>query len=223
MCESLHKVEDAGYVGNLNMQRVQTMVSGSLGLQMETLKLSAQAGHLVPNGIVPAAQRELHLTNGSNGPTKAARQRENVERKWQLKKQAADTQAMKDQEQKAMAARHSALPAAAASPAGLQSVQLPASQSATLPSSGIHPASSSQPAHTVPSEYAPSESQQVNHDQASCSRPAYLPVGHVPGYDVPPWTDYLGKFASLNGEYIDYMCLLDGCSSLCVLTYYAIV
>ena len=72
---------------------------------------------------------------------------------------------MKNGKRQAMAARHSVLPAAAARTAGLQSLQLPASQSAAQPSSGIHPASSSQPAYTVPSEYALQpfpESQQVN-------------------------------------------------------------
>ena len=106
--DKLHGVEDRGYVGNFKLQRLETMVSGGLGLQMEMAQRQAQAGQLIPGHGAAVAQRQLDLTTGSK-LTAAAQQRTKAEHRWLAKKQSAAIKALKLQEESSIAAKFSAL------------------------------------------------------------------------------------------------------------------
>lgn len=104
MFEMMHGVEDRGYVSNFKLHRLETLVSGGLGLQMEMAQQQAQAGLLIPKGVAATAQRELDLTKGTR-LTAAAQQRSKAEHKWLTKRQTAQIKALQLQEKTMLAAK----------------------------------------------------------------------------------------------------------------------
>ena len=181
--EKLCKVEDGNFVNNFARQKMQTMVSGGLGLQMQMVQMQAQAGLLVPKGVTAATQRELSFSSNISDTklTAAATQRRRVSQRWQHNQQAAALNALKAQEERVLAAR----PVVLSADASGEAVEQPG-QPASMPVlSATQSASAVQPAATQP---------------ATSGRPAHLPAALVPGYDVELWQEWGGKYQALNSE-----------------------
>ena len=181
--EKLCKVEDGNFVNNFALQKMQTMVSGGLGLQMQVVQMQAQAGLLVPKGVTATTQRELSFSSDIKDTklTAAATQRRRVSQRWQHNRQAAALNALKAQEERVLAARPVVLSADASGEAAEQPGQ-PASMPVL---SATQSASAVQPAATQP---------------ATSGRPAHLPAALVPGYDIELWQEWGGKYQALNSE-----------------------
>ena len=142
--------------------------------------------------------------------TAAAQQRTKAEHRWLAKKQAAAIKALKLQEETSLAANSGALSSNSTGEVSELLEQPSTEQPSDTQQTAAQPAATQQPpaqpaaAQQVvaqPAAARPHNTQPAVLSQVTSSRPPHLASGHVPGYDGIPWTQWQGKFQTLNGKY----------------------